>query len=127
MRRRDFMTLLGSAAAWPLAARAQPSIPVVGFLRSTTAASFVHLMAAVQQGLNDDGIAECRNAAIEPHWADNDPDRLRARTADLARRQVAVIVCNSLAAQEAKAATATIPIVFVAGDDPVESGLVGSL
>jgi putative ABC transport system substrate-binding protein len=129
MRRREFITLLGGAVVtWPLPTRAQqPAMPVVGFLRSTQAAPFVHLVAALRQGLNEEGFAEGRNVAIEQHWADNDPGRLRTLAADLVRRQVAVIVGNSLAADAAKAATATIPIVFVSGDDPVASGLVASL
>jgi len=78
MRRRDFFIgVVGSAATWPLAARAQePAIPVVGFLRSTPATPFVHLVAALRQGLNEEGFAEGRNVAIEQHWADNDPGRL---------------------------------------------------
>src|SRR5262245_52802905 len=129
MRRRDFMTLLGGAvaAAWPLAARAQQAVmPVVGLLRTTTAASFAPIVAALRTGLSDEGFVEGRNVAIEQRWADNQPDRLPDLAADLVRRRAAVIVCNSPAAV-ARAAGPTVPIVFVVGDDPVKMGLVTSL
>jgi putative ABC transport system substrate-binding protein len=126
--RRELLAALGSAAAWPLAARAQrPSIPVVGLLRSTTSAPFEHLLTAFRQGLNDAGFVEDQNVAIEYRHADNQLDRLPALAADLIQRRVAVIVCNGDAAREAKAATATIPIVFATGEDPVRQGLVTSL
>ena len=128
MRRRDFTALLGGAAAWPLAAHAQqPAMPVVGFLRSTPAAPFAHLIAALSQGLGDEGFVEGRNVAIEQRHADNRLDRLPALAAELVRRQVSVIVGNVVAMDAARAATATIPIVFVTGADPVKSGLVASL
>jgi putative tryptophan/tyrosine transport system substrate-binding protein len=129
VRRREFITLLGGAgAAWPLAARAQQaSIPVVGLLRSTPAAPFTALIAALRQGLGDEGFVEGRNVAIEQRHADNQLDRLPDLAADLVRRQVSVIVANILAVDALRAATATIPIVFVTGEDPVKGGLVASL
>jgi len=132
MRRRDFIALLGgatsaSSVSWPLAVRAQqPAIPVVGVLRSTPAAPFAHLIEALREGLKDEGLAEGRNFAIEQRWADNHLDRLPELAADLVRRQVSVIVGNQQAIVAARAATTTIPIVFVVADDPVKSGLVAS-
>jgi ABC-type uncharacterized transport system substrate-binding protein len=127
IKRREFITLLGSAAAaWPLAARAQQT-PVVGFLRSTPSAPFMHLVAAFQQGLRDEGFIEGQSVSIEYRWADNQLDRLPDLAADLVRRQVKVIVGNTPAAEAAKAATQSIPIIFVTGEDPVTTGLVDSL
>src|SRR5947209_14184761 len=122
MRRREFMTLLGGAAVtWSRAARAQqPAMPVIGLLRSTPSASFMHLLAAFQQGLKDEGFIDGQNVSIEQRWADNQLDRLPGLAADLVRRQVAVIVANTPAAKAAKAATQTIPIVFVTGEDRSE-------
>jgi putative tryptophan/tyrosine transport system substrate-binding protein len=115
MRRREFVTLLGGAAvAWPLAARAQQT-PVVGFLRSTPSAPFMHLVAAFQQGLRDEGFIDGQSVSIEYRWADNQLDRLPDLAADLVRRQVKVIVGNTQAAEAAKAATQSIPIIFVTG------------
>jgi ABC-type uncharacterized transport system substrate-binding protein len=128
MRRREFLTLLGGAGCMAVAARAQqPAVPVIGFLRSTPAARFTHLVDALRQGLKEEDFAEGKNVAIEQRWADDRQDRLPALAAELVSRQVAAIVCNSPAADAAKAATTTIPIVFVSGDDPVKIGLVSNL
>jgi putative tryptophan/tyrosine transport system substrate-binding protein len=125
VRRRDFITLLGFAAAWPVAARAQPPMPVVGYL--SVGAPPAHLLAVFKQSLAQAGFVEGRNVAIETPSADGHYDRLPALAADLVRRQVAVIVVTANPALAAKEATATIPIVFNVPEDPVGLGLVASL
>jgi putative tryptophan/tyrosine transport system substrate-binding protein len=129
MKRREFVTLLGGTAAlWPIAVRAQQStMPVLGFLRSTPAGPFPHIVTAFRQGLKEAGFNEGQNVAIEYRYADNQIDRLPGLADELIRRPVNVIVANVLGALAAKNATTAVPIVFVTGSDPVKDGLVASL
>jgi putative ABC transport system substrate-binding protein len=126
--RREFITLLGGAAGWPLAARAQqPALPVVGFLNTASADSYPYLTTAFRQGLGETGYAEGRNVAVEYRWADYHYERLTALAADLARRRVSVIAATAGSVRFAKVATTTIPIVFNTASDPVAEGTVASL
>src|SRR5262245_60651402 len=128
--RRDLITLIGSAAAWPLTSHAQQQqLPVIGILSSRSRATDALLLAVIRQGLNDTGFVEGRNVSIEYRWAEGNYNRLAALAADLVGRKVAVIVTigGDVAALAAKAATATLPVVFTVATDPVNSGLVSNL
>ena len=128
MRRREFITIIGGAAGiWPLVARAQQPMPVIGFIRSTPAEPFAHIVAAFGQGLKETGYIEGQNVTIEQRWADNEVDRLPELAADLVHRQAAVIVGNGPAVDAARTVAVATPIVFVIGGDPVALGLVTSL
>src|SRR5262245_61166802 len=129
MRRRDFVTMLGAAVVWPLTARAQPpTMPVVGFLGTASAGPFAHLVASFRRGLQETGFVEGRSVAIEYRGAERQYHPVRALAADLVRLQVAVIgtVGGETSAAATMRATATIPIVFNVGGDPVKMGLVTS-
>jgi putative ABC transport system substrate-binding protein len=129
MRRREFITLLGgTAAAWPLVARAQQPLPVVGILSTVAPSVFAERLRAFRQGIKEGGYVEGQNVAVEYHWTEGESSRLPALAAQLVQRQVAVIVAGGTPpAVVAKAATATIPIVFELAVDPIEAGLIASL
>jgi putative ABC transport system substrate-binding protein len=128
VRRREFITVLGgAAAAWPSAARTQQTMPVIGFVRSASLTDATHLIAAFRNGLREMGYVEGQNVVTEYRSAENDPSRLTTLLTDFVRRRVALIVGNVVSAIAAKTVTATVPIVFATGSDPVQDGLVSSL
>jgi putative tryptophan/tyrosine transport system substrate-binding protein len=125
IRRREFVTLLGGAAAWPLAAPAT-AMPVIGFLNGQSAQTFAHLVAAFRRGLGEVGYVEGQNVAIEFRWANGDFNRLPALADELVRRRVAVLVATGGADSVVKTASSTIPIIFTTAGEPVRDGLVAS-
>jgi len=127
MRRRSFIGLLGGAAAWPIAARGQSSIPVIGFINGSSATAYAAYVQAFIRGLAETGHTVGKNVAIEYRWAEGHYDRVPGMVDDLVRRRVAVLAPNTPAAHAAKRAAGTIPVVFFTGEDPVASGLVASL
>jgi hypothetical protein len=123
VRRRKFITLLGSSAAWPLGARAQqPAMPIIGLVRDTPSAPFPHIVNALRHGLGEIGFIDGQNVRLEQRWAEGHDDRLPALVADLIRQRPAVIVANRPAALAAKAGGTTIPVVFATGNDPSRTG-----
>ena len=128
MRRREFITLLGGAATWPLAARAQQTgMPVVGFLNSASPGNYVPMVAAFRQGLKEAGYVEGQNVAVEYRWAEGQYDRVPVIALELVDRRVAVLVANTPGVLAVKAAITTTPIVFTTASDPVQIGLVASM
>jgi putative ABC transport system substrate-binding protein len=128
MRRRDFVTLLGGAAAWPLAAHAQqPAMPLIGFVNSASSDGYAPMVAAFRQGLKETGYVEGQSVSIEYRWANGQYDRVPAMAAEMARHQAAVIVANTPGVLAVKAAITTTPIVFTTAADPVGAGLIASL
>ena len=128
MKRREFVILIGGAAAWPLCARAQQAnLPIIGFINGASPKPYAQNVSAFLDGLKQAGYVDGQNVRVEYHWAEGQYDRLAEMAADIVRHPVSVIVANTPAAPKVKAATATIPIVFLTGDDPVANGLVASL